>query len=75
MRLKKEFRGICTLVRVSEDKQGIKKIIQVTVRIIYDKVSEIIDTVRIMGTCDMVDLLNNALSQASKEFYQVDCDL
>jgi hypothetical protein len=44
-------------------------------RIIYDKVSEIIDTVRIMGTCDMVDQVNNALSQASKDFYQVDCDL
>ncbi len=56
-------------------KQGMKKIIQVTMRIIYDKVSEIIDTVRKMGTCDMVDQVNNALSQASKEFYQVDCDL
>jgi hypothetical protein len=55
MRLKKEFMGIRTLVRVGEDKQGMKKIIQVTMRIIYDKVSEIIDTVRIMGTCDMVD--------------------
>ncbi len=63
------------MVRVGEDKQGMKKIIQVIMRIIYDKVSEIIDTVRIMGTCDMVDQVNNALRQASKEFYQVDCDL
>ncbi len=63
------------MVRVGEDKQGMKKIIQVTMRIIYHKVSEIIDTVRIMGNCDMIDKVNNALSQASKEFYQVDWDL
>ncbi len=60
MRLKKEFRGICILVRVGEDNPGYS-----TMRIIYDKVSEIIDTVRIMGTCDMVDQMNNALKVLS----------